>query len=48
VNGVTREYLAGPILYAVATVIAFVSVWTRLAIHALLALLYVVPNQSRP
>jgi uncharacterized membrane protein len=48
VSGVTREYFAGPILYAVATGIAFVNVWISLAIHALLALLYVVPTQSRP
>jgi hypothetical protein len=38
----------GPIFYGVATGIAFVSVWTSLAIHALLALLYVIPNKSRP
>jgi uncharacterized membrane protein len=47
VNAITREFLFGPIFYAIATAIAFLSVGVSLAIHALLALLYVVPNKSR-
>ena len=48
VDGVTREYNFGPVFYLVATLVAFVSVWVSLAIHAGLALLYVLPTKSRP
>jgi len=48
VDFVTREYFFGPILYGAATLLAFVSVWVSLGIHALLAGLYVLPNKSRP
>ncbi len=48
VDTITREYLVGPVLYAVATFVAFLNVWVSLAIHALLATLYVVPSRSRP
>jgi uncharacterized membrane protein len=47
VDAVTREYLLGPVLYALATLVAFLSVWVSLAIHALLALIYLVSNKSR-
>jgi TMEM175 potassium channel family protein len=48
VDGVTREYRFGPLFYLVATLVAFVSVWASLAIHAGLAGLYVLPTKSRP
>lgn len=48
VDFVTREYFFGPILYGAATLLALVSVWVSLGIHALLAGLYVLPNKSRP
>jgi len=48
VEGVTREYSFGPGLYAVATLVAWVNVWASLAIHALLAALYLLPSRSRP
>ena len=48
VAGVTREYAFGPALYGAATLVALLSVWVSLAIHAALAGLYVVPNRSRP
>ena len=48
VDGVTSEYRFGPLFYLVATLVAFVNVWIRLAIHAALARLYVLPPKSRP
>src|SRR5256712_3477863 len=48
VNAVTREYFFGPVLYLAATLVAFLSVWVSLGIHAFLAGLFVVPNRSRP
>jgi uncharacterized membrane protein len=48
VDAVTREYRVGPVLYAVATLVALFNVWASLAIHGLLAGLYVLPNRSRP
>ena len=48
VDAITREFSLGPVLYAVATLLAFLNVWLSLAIHALLALIYVVPNRARP
>jgi uncharacterized membrane protein len=48
VNAVTREYAVGPVLYAIATLLALLNVWVSLALHALLALIYVVPSRSRP
>ncbi|HET7790732.1 MAG TPA: TMEM175 family protein [Gemmatimonadales bacterium] len=45
---VTREYLLGPVLYAVATVVALLNVGVSLGIHALLAGLFFLPNPSRP
>jgi uncharacterized membrane protein len=44
----SREYLMGPIIYAVATAIAFVSPWISLGVHGLLAVLYVIPHKARP
>jgi uncharacterized membrane protein len=42
VRRITRQFLVGPIMYAVATVAAFVSVTVSLGIVGLLALLYLV------
>ena len=39
---------AATVLYAGATLIAFVNVWASLGIHALLAGLFFLPNPSRP
>jgi uncharacterized membrane protein len=48
IDGVTREYRFGPLLYAGALAIAFVNVWVCLAIHAGLAALFALPSRSRP
>ncbi len=48
VDAVTREYSFGPVTYAVATALALLSVAASLAVHAALALLYVVPTKARP
>ena len=48
VDHVTVEYRLGPILYGAATLLAFVSVWISLGIHALLAGMFLLPNKSRP
>ena len=48
VDAVTTEYRLGPIFYGAATVLAFVSVWLSLGIHALMAGLFLLPNKSRP
>jgi hypothetical protein len=45
---VSREYVLGPIIYAFATAIAFVSPWISLGVHGLLAALYVIPHKARP
>lgn len=48
VRAVSREFSLGPLLYAAATAVAFVSAGASLAIHALLAAVYVVPTRARP
>ena len=48
VDAVTREYRLGPTLYGAATLLAFVSVWISLGIHALLAAMFLLPNKTRP
>lgn len=48
VRAISREFLIGPFLYAAATLVAFVSVVLSLTIHGALALLYVIPNRTRP
>jgi TMEM175 potassium channel family protein len=47
VQRISRQFLVGPVLYAAATVLAFVSVPASLTIVGLLAVFYVVPNASR-
>ncbi len=44
----TREYLFGSIFYLVATALAFVSPWLCLSLHALIALVFVLPHRARP
>jgi uncharacterized membrane protein len=48
VDAISREFTVGPVLYAIATLLAFLNAWVSLAIHALPTLVYVVPNRSRP
>ena len=48
IEGVTREYAFGPILYGIATLVALLNVWVSLGIHAGLAGLYLRPSKSRP
>ncbi len=48
VDAVTAEYRLGPVFYGAATLLAFVSVWISLGIHALMAGLFLLPNKSRP
>lgn len=48
VEAISREFIIGPILYAAATGIAFLSAGVSLAIHALLAFLYMLPTRARP
>jgi len=47
VRAITQEFALGPSMYAVATALAFVNVWLSLAIHAFLALVYLVPKRYR-
>ena len=44
VSGISRSYVPGPIIYAVATVVAFVSPWLSAALYALIALFYVLES----
>ena len=44
VTGITRSYIPGPIIYFVATVVAFVSPWFSAALFALIALFYVLES----
>ena len=39
-----RNYLAGPVVYGLATVIAFVDPWVSLAIFAALAVYWLLPG----
>ncbi|MDQ3811805.1 MAG: TMEM175 family protein [Chloroflexota bacterium] len=47
VRAITRQFLIGPVLYAASTALAFVSVPASLAVHGLLAILYLLPNPAR-
>ncbi len=47
VRTISRRYAAGPISYAVSFGLAFVNVWASLAVHALLAALYLLPEHRR-
>jgi uncharacterized membrane protein len=39
-----RDYLAGPVMYGVATLVAFISAWATLAIFAALAVYWLLPG----
>jgi uncharacterized membrane protein len=41
---INRSYLAGPVVYAVATLLALVTPWISLAVYAALALYYLLPG----
>lgn len=43
---INRSYLSGPIVYLVATVIAFANAWVSLAIFAALALYWLLPGSG--
>ena len=43
---ISRRYLVGPIGYGLSFVLAFISPWTSLAIHALLAALFALPERK--
>ncbi len=44
---ISRRYLAGPVSYGVTVALAFVNVWACLGLHALLAVLYLLPEHRR-
>lgn len=44
VNTISRRYLIGPTAYGVAFGLAFVNVWASLAVHGVLAGLFLVPE----
>jgi uncharacterized membrane protein len=44
---ISRRYLAGPVSYGLTVALAFVNVWASLALHALLAILYLLPEHHR-
>ena len=48
VRTISRRYLAGPISYGVAFALAFVNAWASIAVHAVLAGLYVLPERKAP
>jgi hypothetical protein len=43
---ISRRYLIGPLGYGLSFVLAFVSPWTSLALHALLAALFALPERK--
>jgi uncharacterized membrane protein len=43
---INRNYLAGPVVYSAATLLALVNPWISLVIFALLALYYLVPTSG--
>jgi uncharacterized membrane protein len=46
VQGVTRQYAFGPLLYLVAMLLSFISVYLSLAAHLALALFFAIPSRS--
>jgi uncharacterized membrane protein len=44
---ISRRYLAGLPAYGVTVALAFVNVWASLGLHALLAVLYLLPEHRR-
>jgi hypothetical protein len=46
VEAISRRYLLGPVLYAIALILAFVSVPACLAMHVGLAVVFAWPNRG--
>lgn len=46
VRTISRRYAAGPISYGISFGLAFVNVWASLAVHGLLAALYLLPERT--
>ena len=42
---ISRRYAVGPVAYAVSFALAFVNVWASLALHAALAILFLLPER---
>lgn len=47
VRTISRRYLMGPPAYGATLLLAFFAPWASLALHGLLALLYLLPERSR-
>jgi uncharacterized membrane protein len=47
VRNISRRYLMGPLAYGISFALAFVSAWASLAIHGLLAAIYVLPVRKQ-
>lgn len=47
VRTISRRYALGPVSYGVSLGLAFVNVWASLAVHGLLAALYLLPERDR-
>jgi uncharacterized membrane protein len=46
IRTISRRYLLGPVSYAVSFALAFVNVWASLAVHGILAILYLLPERK--
>jgi TMEM175 potassium channel family protein len=47
VRTISRRYALGPISYGVSLALAFVNVWASLGVHAVLMILYLLPERKR-
>jgi TMEM175 potassium channel family protein len=47
-DAITREFRWGPVVYAAATAVAFLSPAVSLSLHGLAAIVYAIPRRSRP
>lgn len=45
VRSISRRYAFGPISYAISFALAFANVWASLAVHGVLAILYLLPER---
>ena len=46
VRSISRRFLLGPISYAISFALAFANVWASLAVHGVLAILYLLPERT--
>jgi uncharacterized membrane protein len=46
VRTISGRYILGPVSYAVSFALAFVNVWASLGVHAVLAAVYLIPEQQ--